>query len=285
MCDLSYYYFDNDGLIMIPSSPWVVNSVSYTYINLCTGNGATPVVGSQLMEELPFGQLGQIPNNQSWSINVALVGSPPQTYTGCPTPSYNTQLVHLFTFNMVYTALCTSQASLPGCLTGTPSVGYDQGYYILNLTLVMLTAPAPTANGAETFNAAYQVCQLLPGSQRSTWVSLTGFAPTYTSTPITLLQNPSIHTNPTGFTFNNYLYPMSYSFGSGSGTNQYNDALAYGAEFFFDNFGTTPCLHDKHIHIPQQTTHSRYLQSDLCPCALSRKVSSTCPALRSSITR
>ena len=200
-----YYMFDNYGLTMVPSTPWVVNSTSYSYINLCTGNGATPVVGSQLMEELPFGQLGQIPNNASWSLNVALVGSTPQIYTGCPTTtSYSTQLVHMFTFNMVYTALCTSQVSLPGCLTGTSAAGYDQGYYILNLTLIMLTAPAPTANGAETFNAAYQVCQLLPGSQRSTWVSLTGFAPTYSSTPLTLLQNPSVQTNPTGFTFDNW---------------------------------------------------------------------------------
>ena len=215
---------------MVPSTPWVVNSTSYSYLNLCTGNGATPGGGSQLMEILPTGQLGQIPNNQSWSVSSALVGSQPQTYTGCPTASYNAQLVHVFTFNMVYTALCTSQVSLPGCLTGTSASGYDQGYYILNLTLIMLTAPAPTQNNALTFNAAYQVCSLLPGSQRSTYVSLTGGPPVYSSTPVTLVQNPSIHTNPVGFTFDNLYYPLSYAFGAGSGTNQYNDALAYGSE-------------------------------------------------------
>ena len=275
---------------MVPSTPWVVNQTAYTYINLCSGNGAVPVVGSQLMEELSFGQLGQIPNNASWSLSSAMVGSVPQTYTGCPTSSYNTQLVDIFTFNMQYTALCTSQASLPGCLTGTAASSYNQGYYILNLTLVMLTAPAPSANGAETFNAAYQVCQLLPGSQRSTWVSLTGYAPVYSSTPLTLLQNPSIHPNPTNFTFDNWYCmpplhhirlspscssrslvhlvhsplclsvcascadPLSYSFGSGSGTNQYNDALAYGAEFYFDNFGiiyqpSTPFLNNAVINL------------------------------------
>ena len=190
---------------MIPSTPWVVNSTAYPFINLCTGNGATPVVGSQLMELFSFGQPGQIANNASWSVSVALVGSTPQTYTGCPTStSYSTQIVNLFKFNVVYTALCTSQVSLPGCLTGTSQAGYDQGYYVLNLTLIMLTAPAPSGNGAQTFNAAYQVCQLLPGSQRSTWVSLTGFAPVYSTTPLTILPNPSIRTNPTGFTFDNW---------------------------------------------------------------------------------
>ena len=156
------WYFDNYGVNLQPSTPWSVNGVSFPFINFCTGNADVAGVGSELMEEIAagYGQLGVISSASAWSLSVSNTQA---QYTGCPSSisAYSTQVVHLFTFNIVYNALCTSQAALPGCLNGTPAVGYDQGYYVLNLTLSMLTAPAPSINTAQTLNAGYQVSNAL----------------------------------------------------------------------------------------------------------------------------
>ena len=239
-----YYWFDNYGLVVQLNPAPLIGGVSNPYINLCTGNGALSG-GSQLMEETPTGQFGQILNNQSFYASVG----PTQDFDsgGCPS-AVGTQVVHLFTFNLVYVSQCTSAASLPNCYSGNSTYGYDNGYYTLNLTLFMITGVLPATNNPGT-NAGYRTCQLLPGSQRITANALTGALPYITSTPLTLLYNP----NPTqyssqsvlpsgGFNYDNFFYPYTYVFGEyGGGLNNGNDGgdnpNYYGSEFFFDNFG------------------------------------------------
>ena len=226
-----YYFFDLDGVVMQLATPWSYANTTWQYVNLCTGNAAV-YGGSQLQEELATGQIGTIaPNNTGgWSIAV----SPSQVFNQAPAP-LGSQVVHLFTFNMVYVGWCTPAASLPGCYNGASKAqSFDQGYYTLNLTLIMITSPTPSINGVGP-NAGYQIGQLLPGSMRTTAVSLTGGFPVMSSTPITLVNTTGLGvTCANGFCWDNYFYPNSAVFaeleGGGTGTNSGNDPNAFGVD-------------------------------------------------------
>ena len=207
---------------------------TYSYVNLCTGN-AVATGGISLQEEVATGQLGVIPNAQSWSLSI----SPNQTYNA-PPPLVGSALVHLFTFQMSYIGWCAPSAYLTGCLAGNAASGYDQGYYTLNITLNMIAGPVPTYNKVGP-NAGYAVGQLLPGSVRTTATSLTGGFPYINSFPLSAQQtaSPGAVTCAGSFCFNNVYYPNSYLFAefsnAGTGTNSANDPNAYGVEFYFDN--------------------------------------------------
>ena len=201
-----YYYFDLDGAVMQLATPWSYGGSTWQYVNLCTGNAAVSN-GSQLQEEIATGQIGTIPNAASWSISV----SPSQVYNKAPA-LIGTQLVHLFTFNMVYIGWCAPGAALPGCYDGTSAAqAYDQGYYTLNLTLIMVTSPAPAINTVGP-NAGYEIGQLLPGSMRSTATSLTGAFPQVSNTPITLVNKSAgaVVQCADGFCYDSFFYPNSY---------------------------------------------------------------------------
>ena len=238
---LSYFYMDNYGVVLQFATPQMIGGAAVSQINLCTGNGAVPG-GSQLMEELPSGQFGQILNNQSWAVSL----SPSQDFTqgACPS-AVGTQVVHLFTFNLVYQSQCTPVAALPNCAAGGASVGFDNGYYTLNLTLVMITGVTPAINGVGP-SAGYRTCSLLAGSQRTTATSLTGGLPQVQTSPLSLLFNPvakgynTMPALPMGtFYYDNFFYPYSYVFGEWGGSlngdpnSGLNNPNAYGSEFFF----------------------------------------------------
>ena len=269
LCALhSYFFMDNYGLLVNLATPQTIGGAQVSQINLCTSNGAS-MYGSQLMEELPTGQFGQIMNNQSWYVSI----NTGQTYTAgqCPT-AVGSQVVHLFTFNLVYQSQCSQSAGalLPGCYGGNSSVGFDRGYYTLNLTLNMITGVIPaTGTGLVGPNSGYRTCSLLPGSQRTTATSLTGGFPQVVTTPLTLFYNPNnnryvtLPVLPTGeFNFDNYFYPYSYVFGMYGGALNGNGGIDsqdnpnyYGAEFFFGQCRASPAAHRRSAALRSLPVH------------------------------
>ena len=188
---------------------------------VCTGNSAVAGIGLSLMEESSTGQFGQI-QSSAWSVSIS--PAQPTSVSACPA-TLGDQSVNVYTFNLLYQALCGSTAAIPGCSAGTGAG--NAGYYTLNLTLFMLTSPVP-ASGAGV-NVAYQVCQLLPGSQRTTWVSLNGSTPVSSSTPISLV---ALGTANTGFGFKNLYYPYSFLNGANGGATS-----SLGLNYYFDADG------------------------------------------------
>ena len=150
-----------------------------------------------------FTPSASLTSQDSWQIwmNVTAVGAgyvpptPTPVYSS-PTSSdltagcYGTGPQQIWTFNYQYTAGCTSgtASAFPwGCTAGNTN-GTGGGYYFVNITLVMLTSTTPVVGTVGQANAAYQVCSLLPGSQRIVGISLigNGFVPQFTTTPLRL---------------------------------------------------------------------------------------------------
>ena len=115
--------------------------------------------------------------------------APPQDYSsGC----FGTGTQTVWTFNYVYTMGCnTEETAWPlGLGVSCPQQnanGTFGGFMIVNLTLIMLSSSSPVNGTAGSTNAAYQICSLLPGSQRTVGVWLSAASGLqYTTSALTL---------------------------------------------------------------------------------------------------
>ena len=80
----------------------------------------------------------------------------------------------------------------------------------MNLTFVMLTSSTPVSGKVGDTNAAYQICSLLPGSQRSVGVWLSASSGLQWSTSaLTLAPILSNNEHVISLSFDNWYYPNS----------------------------------------------------------------------------
>ena len=98
----------------------------------------------------------------------------PQDYSSA---CFGTGNQTLWNFNYQYTMGCnTEESAWPlGLGVSCPqnnANGTFGGFMIVNLTFIMLSSSTPVNGTAGSTNAAYQICSLLPGSQRSVGVWL-----------------------------------------------------------------------------------------------------------------
>ena len=149
----------------------------------------------------------------------------------------------VWTLNYVYTMGCnTEETAWPlGLGVSCPQQnanGTFGGFMIVNLTLIMLSSSTPINGTAGTTNAAYQVCSLLPGSQRSVgvWLSATQGLQ-WTTSALSLTPNLFASEVVLSLGFNNWYYPNSAPNGA-NGPASGPNGLAY----YFDEFGITYTL-------------------------------------------
>ena len=166
--------------------------------------------------------------------------APPQDYSaGC----FGTGAQTVWTFNYVYTMGCnTEETAWPlGLGVSCPqnnANGTFGGFMIVNLTFIMLSSSTPVSGTVGSTNAAYQICSLLPGSQRSVGVWLSASSGLqYTTSALTLLPILTNSEHVLSLSFNNWYYPNSAPNGPNGPSNGPN-----GLNYYFDGYGITYTL-------------------------------------------